>query len=250
VSSGSGPIRKRGKRSRDGIGRSGDAETHVQCRICHRWYQAITYTHLRYKHGVEPDAYKEEFALSKITSQEVRRRIAEQKFLVDRHATDYIRKHWGKVPLRDITRYLGINSSTARAHALRLGLGLLVEKWSDAKVLRMLREARKLGRPLSSGEARHGMGRLYKAAIKHFGSWKHALTQAGIAYEEVSRRGPFETWTRERILDEIQMLRRRGKDRDYLFLRTHHSKLYAAARNHFGNWARALGAAGPSEPSK
>jgi hypothetical protein len=177
------------------------------------------------------------------------RRIAEQKYLVDRHATDYIRKNWGKVPLRDITRYLGINSSTARAHALRLGLGLLVDKWSDAKVLRLLREARKLGRPLSSGEARHQMGSLYKAAIKRFGSWKLALTRAGIPYDKVSRRRPFEVWTRERILEEIRVLNREGKDRDYVQLQTHHSKLYAAARNHFGNWAQALRAAALPESS-
>jgi hypothetical protein len=242
--------RGRKKRSRSEMRGPLHAQTHVRCRICHRWYQAITYTHLRYRHGIlDPKTYKEQFSLSKITSADVRRRIAERKILVDRHATDYIRKNWGRLSLKEITGYLGINPSTVRTHAMRLGLTLLVEKWTDAKVIRLLREARKLGRPLSSGEVRHQMGSLYKAAIKRFGSWKLALVRAGIAYEKVARRGPFETWTRDRIFSEIRSLALEGKERDYAHLPSYHSKLYAAARNHFDNWTSAVRAAGISDGS-
>jgi hypothetical protein len=224
------------------------SQTHVRCRICNHWYQAITYTHLRYRHGIEdPNSYKEKYSLSKITSADVRRRISDRKFLVDRHSIEYIRKNWGKLPLKDMTHYLGINTSTVRAHAKRLGLGLLVEKWTNAKVIRLLREARNRGLPLNSGQARHKMRSLYKAAIKRFNSWKLALARAGILYEQVARRGPFETWTHDRIFSEIAVLLREGKVRDYVHLKTYHSKLYAAARNHFGNWANAVRAAGVHE---
>jgi hypothetical protein len=222
-----------------------ESETHVRCRICLHWYRAITYTHLRYKHGIEdPKIYKEKYSLSKITASEVRKKIADQKVLVDRHAVDYIRRNWGKLSLKEITTYLGINASTIRAHAVRLGLGLLVEKWSKAKILSSLRRARRLGLPLSSGEARKGMGPLYKAAGKWFGSWKNALTEAGIPYGKVARRGPFESWPDERIFREARALQREGKERDYNHLLQHHSKLYAAARSHFGSWAEMLRAAG------
>lgn len=220
---------------------SRDSESHVQCRLCRRWLRAISYTHLRYKHGIlVPQSYKEEFAVEKITSKEVRRRIAEQKVLVDRHATDYIRRHWGKTSLKEITRYLGVDASTVRAHAMRLGLGLLVEQWTDAKVLRLLKDSWKRGLPLSSGQARHRLAGLYKAAIRRFGSWKTGLERAGIPYREVSRRGPLERWTPGRILEEIRSLLKKGREEDYLYLRSNHSKLYAAARNHFGNWGRAV----------
>lgn len=243
-------LRGREKRPRSEKRATPHSQTHVRCRLCNRWYQAITYTHLRYRHGIlEPRTYKEEYSLSKITSADVRRRIAERKVLVDRHALEFIKKRWGKLSLKEITHYLGINPSTVRSHAVRLGLKLLVERWSDSKVIRRLREARKFGRPLSSGEARHEMGSLYKAAIKHFGSWKLALVRAGIAYDQVARRGPFETWTQDRIIVEIRSLAREGKERDYTYLQHHHSKLYAAARNHFDSWTNALKAAGLSEGS-
>jgi len=228
--------------------RDSEPETHVRCRICHKWYQAITYTHLRYKHGIEdPKAYKEEFALDKITARDIRRKIAEKKLLVDQHAVDYIRRHWKRQSLKEITSYLGINASTVRAHALRLGLGLRVEKWTGKKVLSALRRARRQGLPLSSGEARKSMARLYKAAISHFHSWKLALTKAGIPYEKVARRAPFETWTEDRIFNKAHALKQQGKERDYHYLQEHHSKLYAAARNHFGSWTAMLRAAAVSE---
>jgi hypothetical protein len=199
---------------------------------------------LKYRHGVDsPREYKEEFALTKITSQDVRSRIAEKKFLVDRHAVDYIRRSWGKRSLKEITAYLGINATTVRAHARRLGLGLLIEKWDLGKVLRGIRRARREGIPLNSGYARVHLGHLYKAAIKYCRSWKNALGQAGLQYDRVALRGPFECWTQERIVAEIRELRRQGRDRDYAFIQAHQSRLYAAARNHFGSWKTAREAA-------
>jgi len=222
-----------------------ESETQVRCRICRRWYRAITYTHLRYKHAIDdPRAYKDKYALSNLTSAEVRKKISEQKILVDRHAVNYIRRKWGKVSLKEITDYLGINATTVRTHALRMGLGLLVEKWDKRKLILSLRQARRHGVPLSSGQARKRIGPLYRAAMKAFGSWRKALTAVGIPYETVTLREPFEAWTQERIFLEARRLHRDGKAREYAFLQRHHSKLYSAARNHFGSWVAMLRAAG------
>jgi hypothetical protein len=225
-----------------------ESETQVRCRICRRWFRAITYTHLRYKHGIEdPKTYKDQYALSKMVSAEVRKRIAKQKLLVDRHAVDYIRRKWGKASIKEITLYLGISASTIRTHALRMGLGLLVEKWDKTKIITSLRQAQRLRVPLSSGEARKGIGPLYKAAIHEFRSWRNALTEAGISYETITRREAFESWTDERILLEARRLHQEGRVRDYRFLQRHHSKLYSAARNHFGSWSEMLRVAGLSQ---
>jgi hypothetical protein len=181
-------------------------------------------------------------------SQEVRQRIADRKTLMDDHALGYIRKMWGKLSVREITAYLGVNATTVRAHALKMGLGLLVERWDPSKILRGLRRAHRLGIPLNSGHARKLMGQLYKAAIKYFHSWKNALSQAGIVYETVARRAPFESWSEERVKAEIRELHQSGIRLDYSFLQARHSKLYAAARNHFGSWQAARQAAGLSRP--
>lgn len=222
-----------------------DDSTHVLCRICRRWYRAVTYTHLRYKHGIEdPRSYKKEFSLSTITAGQVRQKIAERKVAVDHFALDYIRKNWGKIPLSKITAYLGIAPTTIRSHARRLGLAPYVESWSRPKIIASLRRARRQGHALHSGSARHKLGPLYKAAVKYFGSWRKALEEAGIPYEKVARRASFEKWSPDRILQELRSLANAGKEKDYAYIELHHSKLYAAARNHFKNWREALRAAG------
>lgn len=246
--SGSRSDRARHKPARR-VGHGAGSPSLVRCKICHCTFQAITYTHLRYKHGIEnPKVYKKEFSVDSITSKDVRQKISERKILVDRHASDYIRSHWGKASLKEITHYLGIHPSTVRAHAARLGLGLLIERWTESKVLRLLKESRSLGMPMNSGEARRRIPPLYKATLRIFGSWRAGLTRAGLPYEEIARRGPFEKWTRDRIAEEIRGLIREGMERNYGYLRSRHSKLYAAARNHFGNWNAACEAARSGAP--
>lgn len=226
---------------------SPDSETHILCRICRRWYRAITYTHLRYVHGIlEPQEYKDEFAVAKITAPEVRERLAEMKTLIRKSDLEYLKRHWGKKPLKVLTRRLGRDASTLRAQARRLGLPLKVESWNAEKVKRLIRRARREGRPLHSGGVRKDNPGLYKAGKYYFGSWEAAVTAAGLNYASVTRRAPFESWSRKRIVTEIRDLLRSGVTVDYRLLERRHSKLYAAARNHFGNWSAALHAAGRS----
>lgn len=218
-----------------------DPQTQVRCEICHGWYEAITYTHLRYRHGIEdPQLYKDEYSVDILSSPHVRNKIAERKFTLTSEDLQYIRRHWGHRSLREMAAHLKKDVATVRANALRLDLGLLHEKWDRAKILRGLRRARSQGVELSSGEARHSMSTLFKAALRYFGSWRNALREAGIPCEKIFRRGPFESWSDERVIREILELKRKGLERDYRYLQQAHAKLYAAARNRFGNWAEAL----------
>lgn len=101
---------------------SPDSGTHILCRICRRWYRAITYSHLRYVHGIlEPQEYKAEFAVAKITAPEVRGRLAEMKTLIRKSDLDFLKRNWGKKPLKGLTRRSGCDASTLRAQARRLG---------------------------------------------------------------------------------------------------------------------------------
>ncbi len=223
-------------------------ETHVQCQICRRWFQAVTYTHLRYKHGIlEPQGYKDEFSVAKLTSAEVGSRIAESKVRVDRKDLEKVHAKWGKVRLSQLVRELGHEASTIRKHALSLGLPLLVGTWDQAKLIRSIRDARRRGEPLHSGAIRLSNYKMYKAASYHFGSWEKAIAAAGLSYARIARREPFETWSKPIILEKIRSLKAEGADLSYRALERRHSKLYAAARNHFGNWKAAMKAAEKGE---
>ena len=187
--------------------------------------------------------YKNAFRLSKITSLEVRRKVAIAKTRTTRADLEYLRKVWGKVPLRRICAKVDLDAATVRAQARKLGLPLLVERWHARKVRAGIRRALSQGRALNSGAARVHSHKLYKAARAHFGSWGAAVEQAGVAYSSVRRIGPFEVWSKEKIRREIVALLAGGRSIPYRTLERRHSKLYAAARNYFGNWKSALRAA-------
>lgn len=225
---------------------AGDTASQVRCRLCHRWYRAITYAHLKYRHGIEaPKDYKDEFSLEKITSREVCEKVAYSKRVVGPRSLEYIRKNWGRSPLSAITDHVGVHSSTVRDHAKRLGLSLYVRKWDRRKLIAEIRRAHRAGIPLHSGAARRLIPQVYRSARygKHFRSWKRAVEAAGLRYSRISRRAPFESWSPSRIRLEIRKLAGQGKHRGYAYLARYRSKLYAAARNHFGNWRRAVKAA-------
>jgi hypothetical protein len=223
-----------------------DTETHVQCLLCHRSYKAITYTHLKYKHGIEaPKSYKDEFSLGTITSREVREKVAAAKRIVGHKELEYIRKNWAKRPLSAIMDHLGVDASTIRGHAKSLGLPLYVQKWDGTKLISAILRAHRKGVPLHSASARKLIPQVYRSARKgkHFKTWKHAIEAAGLRYSQIARRRPFERWTSARIFQEIRALVRERRHLDYHFLQRKHSKLYAAARNHFINWQKAVRAA-------
>lgn len=218
------------------------AQTHLRCLLCRRWYRAITGSHLEARHGIDAQAYKDKFGLRLITAGEVREKVAQSKILVGRRQLDLIRRAWKVKEQREIAARLGVDPATVRAWAKKLGLPPRVETWDRPKIVAGIRAARRRKIPLHSGAARRLLPRLYKAAQTHFASWGKAIRAAGLRYTRIRRVGPFAKWSADRIKDEIRRLLRK-KRVGYKYLERHHSKLYAAARNYFGSWKRALRAA-------
>lgn len=82
----------------------------------------------------------------------------------------------------------------------------------------------------------------YKWACIHFGTWKNALETAGIAYSEI--RANLE-WTDESVLDAIRTIGNKNiKDLSGTINGKVPGPLYSTARYRFGNWKKAVKAAG------
>ncbi len=81
------------------------------------------------------------------------------------------------------------------------------------------------------------------AAIRpnHFGSWKEALSGAGLAPEEIYR---YRSWDDESILTEIRRLKETGADLSSKKMDENANPLIATARRRFGNWGAAVERAG------
>jgi len=81
------------------------------------------------------------------------------------------------------------------------------------------------------------------AAKNTFGSWSKALAAAGIA-PEPHRVAFGDRWDKEHIVARIQERQRQGMAVSYVAVNKDHPALVSAARRLFGNWSRALQAAG------
>ena len=83
---------------------------------------------------------------------------------------------------------------------------------------------------------------LYHRACKIFGSWREALKESGIDYEEARDR---KKWSREKIIKAINRLNHEGKSLRPSQLRNKGGiKLLSAAEYHFGSWRRAVEVSG------
>ena len=110
------------------------------------------------------------------------------------------------------------------------------KRWTDQGVLTAIRLRSRHGKSMTIA----ANGALARAAIRRFGTWNGALQAAGVESQV------HQTWTPQRVLDEIQALHRCGAftEGDQI----EDSKLMHAARRRFGGWHRALVAAGVRSP--
>jgi len=119
-------------------------------------------------------------------------------------------------------------------------------RWDRPTVLAEIKAYAEKGGDLSAGSVRKHYSRLYSAATIYFGSWKNALKELGIEYEDVRLT---QEWTPEKVLRTIREAHRHGADLSDRTVSTLRQDLYGAAATHFGSWPEALRQAG-IEPEK
>ncbi len=82
---------------------------------------------------------------------------------------------------------------------------------------------------------------VYAAAERLFGSWGEAIESCGLDYSLIKK---YKSWTRQSVRDEIRRLAQEGEPLFSQHAQDHHKPLYMAAIKRFGNWGKALQAAG------
>ena len=149
-------------------GRPGDDEE-VVCRLCGRYFQAITGPHLMRVHGWDSEhpvyEYKSRFRLKRCESRGTgRKRKRSRRRFIERSG-----KHWPR-----------------------------------NRVIAEIRWMANRRRPLNHAAVRHsGRQPLTKAGKKLFGSWDKALRAAGLDPEEVRLQ---RHWTEEKVLNALRGL--------------------------------------------
>ncbi|MBI4709386.1 MAG: hypothetical protein HY764_04250 [Candidatus Portnoybacteria bacterium] len=115
--------------------------------------------------------------------------------------------------------------------------------WSRPNIIEQLRILYQQGKSLRSY---HNV-RLADAARKYFGSYAKALDAAGLPYEKIGLRrpSPRESWGREKVIQTIQELHKKGEPLNQAYVTRKYPKLRGVAHFYFErSWRKAIEAAG------
>ena len=114
--------------------------------------------------------------------------------------------------------------------------------WPEPRILEELAAFQQAYPDASPGDLRRDHTNLYEAARRRFGSVDAACDRAGLP--RLQRRT--QSWSRQRILDEIRALHAAREPMWDAAVRTAHGRLHsrATSRDFFGSWQSAVAAAG------
>lgn len=119
------------------------------------------------------------------------------------------------------------------------------QRWSRETILEEIRAQHVLGENLLHPDFKTRQRSLYLAACAHryFGSWRRAVSAAGLDHETMRES---RVWTKARIERTIRELSARGDNLSWSTVEKQCPGIYRAARRveNFGSWQGALAAAG------
>ena len=120
-----------------------------------------------------------------------------------------------------------------------------VNNWSREKILETIRRFQSEGVDLSP-RAMHkdGNGAVVSAAQFFYGSWREAISRAGLDYNRIRKR---EKWPKQRVIETIKELQDKGvRLTTYALQKSGYGKLVNMANYYFSTWGEALEKAGIS----
>ena len=146
--------------------------------------------------------------------------------------------------LRAATRYFGSWRSAVEFAGLNYDDIRRYKTWSRARILERIRELHDKGEDLSWRHvSTHVDPQLAAAATKrkHFGSWRNAVSAAGLDYGNIRR---YREWDETTIKGKLRELHEQGIDLNAKHIEEYDITLITAARRRFDSWDKALTAAG------
>ena len=113
------------------------------------------------------------------------------------------------------------------------------DAWTREKIVREIKNLEGKGIDLSfRAMFRQGYGTLVTMGCFYFGSWRGAISGAGLPYSRIRKR---QRWSKQRVIERIKELHQRGIDLSYKRLRNAgYGKLVSMGCYYFSNWREAI----------
>ncbi len=146
--------------------------------------------------------------------------------------------------LRAATRYFGSWRAAIEYAGLNYDDIRRYKSWTKPRILDRIRELHAQGEDLSWRHVSTVVDPQLAAAAtkrKHFGSWKAAVSEAGLDYGRIRR---YREWDEDTITSRVNELHSLGIDLNAKSMEEYDITLITAARRRFDSWDKALTAAG------
>lgn len=146
--------------------------------------------------------------------------------------------------LRAATRYFGSWRGAIEFSGLNYDDIRRYKTWDRDRILDRIRELHDKGEDLSWRHVSTRVDPQLAAAAtkrKHFGSWRSAVSAAGLNYGQIRR---YREWDEGTIKDKLRELYQQGVDLNAKYMEEYDITLITAARRRFDSWDKALTAAG------
>ncbi len=146
--------------------------------------------------------------------------------------------------LRAATRYFGSWRTAIEYAGLNYDDIRRYKTWTRDRILERIQELHTRGEDLSWRHVSTSVDPQLAAAAtkrKHFGSWRRAVTAAGLDYAQIRR---YREWDGETILARLRELHANGVDLNARHIEEYDITLITAARRRFASWDAALTASG------
>ena len=152
--------------------------------------------------------------------------------------------HFHVALLRAATRYFGSWRAAVEYAGLNYEDIRKYRMWTRERILSRIRELHGSGEDLSWRHVSTTVDPQLAAAAtkrKHFGSWRHAIEEAGLNYGDIRR---YREWDEAAVVNRLRELYAEGKDLNAKSVEELDITLITAARRRFDSWHKALEAAG------
>ena len=200
------------------------------------WDTALHYAGISIRRVMSEEEFKADRVLKRIRTMccDGYDMSAQHNIRRDRRFYEAARQHFGT--WRNALRAAGVNLEHVR-------LPKKPRTLDKEKIIRQLRQRHEAGLSMKRNDVCLENRALATAAINAFHSWRRALAAAGLASSEHLTAGG-KRWSKQRVIEAIHARIREGKQINYSATRRDDSALVSAARRYFGNWSKALLAAG------
>ncbi|MGQ9463702.1 MAG: hypothetical protein ACUVTP_11620 [Candidatus Fervidibacter sp.] len=143
-------------------------------------------------------------------------------------------------------KYFGSWKAAVEAAGFNYEEIMQIKRWTRERVIEEIRRFYESGEDLRPSAIARACQTLLMAARKFFGSWREAVTAAGIDYDSYINQkfaGRIEREKKE-IIEEVKRLYQEGKVEELSGAWRYHPTLFRKARHRFGSWRKVIEAAG------